>query len=75
MLITRFLFDLQRANRRDVVNFNSNDLAPHHSEITDAASPNTNTLRFRGVLRSFGSVLVWETEVTDENMDYEVGVA
>ncbi|KAM5530948.1 hypothetical protein V8D89_015393 [Ganoderma adspersum] len=71
VLITRFLLDLQRVDQRDVVNLDSNGRLSPHSESEAVVSP--HTLRFRGMLESFGSVVVWEgAESTDEDTEYEV---
>ncbi len=69
MLITRFLFDLQRVNQRGhAVNFDTDGHVSQLSEV--AVSP--HTLRFRGMFNSLGSVLVWEEdESTDDDMAYD----
>ena len=70
MLITRFLFDLQRVNQRDSVNLDSHGPVSPHSEMV--ISP--RTLRFRGMFDSLGSVVVWEEEEsTDDDTDYGMG--
>ncbi|KAM5530949.1 hypothetical protein V8D89_015394 [Ganoderma adspersum] len=70
VLITRFLFDLQRVNQREVMHLaDSNVRDSAHSEIP--VSP--NTLRFRGMFDSLGSVLAWEDDYsTDDDTEYEV---
>ncbi|KAI1791865.1 hypothetical protein LXA43DRAFT_1061116 [Ganoderma leucocontextum] len=70
VLITRFLFDLQRVNQRGVVNLDSDGRVSPHSDIV--VSP--GTLRFRGMFDSLGSLLVWEEDQSsadEDNVDYD----